>query len=268
MVWWRESRWFVYYLDTCALLVMVDDTRVENVSIFDARPNIDFCLLLPFLNHCLQWNPNESTFKRCVRTQNNSHAPRTAQEAWLPVFIHRECALANHITNICGGGIPDIFPYDKDKILFDSAIPSAYYDLKALTENERAQLSFGGVAHMAECVLSGVRGADSSASGALHLSDGTAHKNGLRNEGDQLKDENTKLYNTDKNLIPSIFDQFPIIRHRFFRLYVLLFGIGLLFCGGYNIYRERLVSGAALIACGYLLGLLGLGVGLFLLGAP
>jgi hypothetical protein len=101
--------------------------------------------------------------------------------------------------------------------------------------------------------------------GPLHLNDGATHIAGLRGKGYQLENENTKLDNADKDLIPGIFDKFPIIRSQFFRLYVLLFGLGLLFCGGYDIYRERFILGSAMIACGFLLGLLVLSVGLFLL---
>ncbi len=81
------------------------------------------------------------------------------------------------------------------------------------------------------------------------------HVAGLHREGYQLKDEDTKLDDTYKNKISSIFNQFPLIRSLKYCIGLLLFGICLLFCGGYNIYRERLFSGAALICLGSALGL-------------
>ena len=60
------------------------------------------------------------------------------------------------------------------------------------------------------------------------------------------------------NLIARVLDQSSFVCSFDFRLGSILGGGGLLFGGGYNIYRERLIWGASLFGGGALLGSLSL----------
>ena len=79
--------------------------------------------------------------------------------------------------------------------------------------------------------------------------------NCLNNECNQLQKEDGELYQTDKNEIASIVNKLVIVRSFKFRLASLLISFCFLFGGGYNIYRKRIVWGAALFGSGALLGL-------------
>ena len=81
-----------------------------------------------------------------------------------------------------------------------------------------------------------------------------AHEDSLCNEGRQLQQKDTERNYADNNLVRRILNKFVVVRRLDLRLYLLFFGFGLLFGGGYNIYRERFFWGAALIGIGSLFG--------------
>jgi len=102
--------------------------------------------------------------------------------------------------------------------------------------------------------LSSSSGTDRGVSCAPHFDYGTAHITSLKTEREQLQKEDEKSDYANENLIARISNEFFIGRSLESRLCILLLGIGLLFGGGYNIYRERFVWGTALFGGGALLG--------------
>lgn len=93
-----------------------------------------------------------------------------------------------------------------------------------------------------------------------HFTDAAANVTSLRNEGGELKNKNGKSNDANNDQITRVLDQIVIVGGfgSFFnlRLSILFLSFGLLFGGGYNIYRERLILGSSLFGLGSLLGFL------------
>ncbi len=242
--------------DASALLVMTHEFRIANIAVLNTRPNKDFRFLLPTLDQCLQGNGNDRALNCSSRSQHHRVAYCAISERWLSLIAYRKYLPINPDFNVVRWSEAKVLNLHEKCVLLNLFICSTWYVYnmrdthEPVSEHIGSQLLVGRFAHMVDRVFSGGRGADSSASRVLHLGDSTTHIVRLFSEGYQLKEENTKLDNADKNQITRVFNHFPIIRSLEFCAGLLLFGVGLLFCGGYNIYRERPLRGAALICLG------------------
>jgi hypothetical protein len=242
----------------------------ENVRIKDSAVKENSCL---FADNGLPLGPSETCNLRCgtartaVRT-NYGAFNRSAEQhngaSNSRVFMDQ---LSTETVDDCGG-FPEIF-----KLVFNKQSADAHYVVLAkfvqaigyidaddaginVSALDNGQ-SIGGFFGYISGPLSGPSGADGGASGKPHLRSGSPHVASLHDEGYQLKEKDKKGYDADRYLIASVFDNLFIVRNLKSRLCGLFVGLGLLFGGGYNIYRERLVWGSALFASGALLGFWG-----------
>jgi|GEM_PF-1629064 len=138
---WGDGRRIMYEFYAGTLLMVVNDIRVKNISVFDTRPHQYSCFIPPFLHHCFQWDRNKS----CLSGRPWPHDCRSSLigrgKDDLLFFIYGEGFNFYPVTNINTRGKANVFPRYPENIFSNCAIPTVNALIESFSKYEGAQLS-------------------------------------------------------------------------------------------------------------------------------
>lgn len=132
-------------LNAGALFMVMNHRRVQNVSIFDPRPNIDFGLPAPVLNHRGERNGHVLALTRRLWAEHGGSSAAQLPERWFSILGHRECLIVYPRPHVRCWSRADIFPFYPENILLNSSAKSVGCDVEPLAENKGALGSCGNI---------------------------------------------------------------------------------------------------------------------------
>lgn len=232
-------------------VVFIEDGRRSDLRAFSVKVNNDVAVGHPvgqiFANCSLLSNiHNGSGHERVVFFHQGGN--------WGPSSIVDNEAYMRHLNDCRHLSVVSDDIFDKPFFSFivkSEAVNSENENIWSLQQSKTIFGGFGLSGRGIGGFLRSAGSADIGVGSAPNFGIAFPHVKALVGKCDQLQNKNEQLEPANQSLISR---DFLITRSFTFRRNSLLLGGALLFGGGYNIYRERLVWGSALIGTGALLG--------------
>lgn len=145
-----DSRWFVDQSYNCALFVVMKNSWIKNIAIFDPRPKEDFSFIAPFFAQGINGDCCKPDLINAARTESYGDRAATNGKIRFGIFNHWEGFKFDPGSQSEGRGKTNILVGNTENIFTQYTVLNARRCSESFHKNESAQLSFGSLATMAE----------------------------------------------------------------------------------------------------------------------
>jgi hypothetical protein len=208
-----------------ALLVVVNNISVKDISVFDARPYKDLCFISPLAYHVFQWESEKGCFGFRSWTHNRGDSiARRYKGDFLGVIYWANLELYP-ATDINSRRKTDILPPDPKNVFPNFVVPNIGHAVESFSEYKSTQVSFS------------------------HFFGAFDHFPSSKPEV-RRKDCENSSNDSEPN---SSIQRPPFVRRLLTALICLIIGLILVFWSGKSFYDKRKLFRASLIGIGLLI---------------